>query len=173
MSAASLGDIDRLTESEEVLELPVAKIKIKLLDLKTRQFFKLLKILTTGAGELIAQLRLDPDETEDTFVRQLLAIVVLSIPEAEDEALEFLLSMIEPAEVVSGRLLSKDQKQKNDDARAQLVAEFENPELEDAIYVIEKIIRKESKDIQGLGKRLAGMLDLAEKTGQLPISTES
>ncbi len=171
--STALGDTDRIVSEPENIRLPISGTEVKLQELKTRQFFKLLKILTRGAGDLLSSLRLNADDDADVFVKQLIAIVVLSVPEAEEETLEFLISMIQPVGIVSGTNLSKETLANNAELRSALFEEFSNPELEDVIFLIENIVRREAKDIQSLGKRLAGMLNLAEKTGQLTTSPKS
>lgn len=138
-------------------------------DLKTRQFFRLMRIVTTGAGHMLSTYRLDGDLSSDEFMGRLLALIVLSVPEAEDEAVEFLRGMCVPNGLRApypGQPLSKDAKSYNDSLWAQLYAELENPELEDTIDIISVIVRREAGDIQSLGKKLRKMFDVVSKTGQ-------
>ena len=48
-----------------------------------------------------------------------------------------------------------------------MVDELNNPELEDLLDLAEAIVRQEAPEIQALGKRVASLLELAKKTGQL------
>lgn len=140
-------------------------------DLRARQFFKLLRIVTHGAMGVFKDLSLlpNPGDSSEVFMGRLLGLMLMSIPDAEDETIEFVRSMCSPVGVIpGGRRLSKQDVERNAELWARLDTELDNPELDDLITIIEAIIRRESDDIQALGKRLAGMLKLAEKTGQLP-----
>jgi hypothetical protein len=147
-------DVDILEGEPTTVELSDGR-EVDIQRLKTRQLFKLLKIVTRGGADLVGNLRL-PDSSDDTseFTTQLLALVAFSIPEAEDEAIEFIQSMVLP--------VGTDLKPKNRAAREanqelfdELSTFLANPEIEDTIAIIEAIVRIESKDIQRLGKRLA------------------
>jgi hypothetical protein len=145
-------------------------LRVQLESLKTRQFFKLLRIITHSAlpniGDVLDLENLNSDE----FMGRLLSIVVLSIPDAEDETIDFIRAMCYPAGLVERRKLNKQDVEHNTVLWEGLDAELENPELTDMVSIIEAIIRRESADIQALGKRLGAMLKLAEKTGQLSSS---
>jgi hypothetical protein len=147
-------DVDILNETPTDVELEDGRIVV-VQRLKTRQLFKLLKIVTAGgvAGSLSGLSLPGPDEDTSDFANQLMAIVAFSIPEAEDEAIEFIQSMVLP----KGTNLtpkSKADRQANQDLFDDLEIYLANPEIEDTISIIETIIRTESKDIQRLGKRL-------------------
>jgi hypothetical protein len=163
--SAMPDDIAKLDPEPEEIKLS-SGLFVRIVDLKTRQFFRLLKILTRGAGPLLMEYRLDADLTQEEFVGRLLGLVVLSIPEAEDEAIDFIRSMVQPAGLIENRSLSKQDKERNDTLWADVDKELRNPELEDTIDIIETIVKREAKDIQSLGKRLQAMFRLAERTGQ-------
>lgn len=128
--------------------------------LKTRQLFKLLKVLTRGAGEALSSLDISTDMDAEEFTGQLLAAVVISIPEAEDEAIEFIQSMVSPVGLIIPPR-SKDDKKKNDDLYDAIASSLYNPELEDTINIIEQVVVNEASEIQALGKRLGGLLKKA------------
>ena len=48
-----------------------------------------------------------------------------------------------------------------------MVEELNNPELGDLMDLAEAIVQQEAPEIQALGKRVASLLELAKKTGQL------
>lgn len=136
-------------------------------DLKTRQFFRLFRIITHGAPAYmedgIASL-FDGDGEE--IVGRLLAMVVFSIPEAEQETIDFLSSMVKPVGLAEGSNLSKQAVEKNRELWNDVDDVLNNPELEDTLGIVELIIRREAKDLAALGKRLVSMLEVALKTGQ-------
>lgn len=127
--------------------------------LRTRQLFKLLKILTRGAGPLLGELDLDPNGDADNFVTQLLTLIAFSIPEAEDEAIEFIQSMVTDPRTIA-RPRNKDEKATNAALQFDLEDELANPELEDTLAIVEAIVKNEAGDIQSLGKRLISMLSV-------------
>lgn len=138
--------------------------------LKARQFFKFLRIITHGAMPLMQDMSifdLDPNTDTQAFAGRLLSVMVLSIPDAEDETLDFILSMCKPEGLIEGRKVSKADSERNAALWTDLALELDNPELDDLVTIIEAVVKRESADIQALGKRLASLLNLAEKTGQL------
>ncbi len=139
--------------------------QIEIVPLKTRQFFRLMKIVTHGAGEAIANLNLDLAEEE--FVLKLLATVVFAIPDAENETIDFLQSMVSPVGLRTGVILNKQDREYNANLWAGLDVELANPEIGDTISIIEAVVKREGEDLQALGKRLMSMFSIAEKTGQL------
>lgn len=160
-------DVEVIVAEGDIVELSTG-FRIKVLPLKSRQFFKLLRIITHGAGGLLMNLSFSGDDTPEAFGAKLLALVGYAIPDAEDEVIDFLLSITQAEGFKEGRKLTKEEKASNNDLVEQLLEELDNPELEDLITVIEAIVLRESSDLQALGKRLMGMFDLAKKTGQIP-----
>lgn len=159
-------DLSILDPETSTLVLPECGEQVVLIDLKTRQFFRLLKILTRGAGGFLGSMNLNADGPPEVFIQQLLTWTVLSIPEAEEEAIDFIKSMVLPVGLYSGRNLDKRQREQNQVAIDRLAAALDNPELEDTLAIFQAIVTKEGKDIQRLGKKLASMFKLAQQTGQ-------
>lgn len=125
--------------------------------MKLREFLRLLKIISRGAGAAMAGVELDfnnPDE----FAQSLLMMVLLAVPEAENETIDFIQAMVEPAN------LSKDKKVATDQLVA-LYTELDNPEMEDMINILGVIVASEGRDLQKLGKRLRSMFSVASKMG--------
>lgn len=167
-----MSEIDRLSPDPVELKLSSGSV-VRIERLRTRQFFKLLKILTRGAGHLLMEYRLDGDLTDQEFAGRLLALVALALPEAEDEAVDFLKSMCTPQGLIEGRSLTNADKDRNAELLATYRAAMDNPELEDTLTILETIIKTEAPDIQKLGKRLKAMFEVAKKTGQLTKTTKS
>ena len=144
-------------------------------NLKSRQFFKLLRIITHGAMPVFRDLGLSSMSglSRDEFVTRLLSMMLMSIPDAEDETIEFVRSMVKPAGLIERRQLNKQDTERNAALWAVVDENLYNPELDDLVTIIEAIIHREADDIQALGKRLQGMFNLAVKTGQVPGSPTS
>jgi hypothetical protein len=89
MTTSANPDIDALLPvSREIVLSTGTRVDVQ--DLKTRQFFKLLRIVTNGAGPMLADLDLSTDQSPDEFAAKMLGIVILAVPNAEDEAIEFM-----------------------------------------------------------------------------------
>jgi hypothetical protein len=159
------GELDRLDPDATVLKFKNG-FQVEVLRLKTRQFFRLLKILTHGAGPAMLQLQLDPSDP-DQFGQKLLMLMLISIPDAEQDAIQFLSSMTRPVGLKDrpDSQLSKQEKENNQGLWDKFYEEMNNPDPWDTVDLVEAIITQESEDIQALGKRLASMLQLARKTG--------
>ena len=159
-------ELDTFAPLSNIVELSDGT-KVELQALKTRQFFKLLRIVTHSTSSLLGDFRLTDTESSEEFVGKLMGLILFAIPESEDETVDFLFSMLEPVGMHSGRKLTKEQEAENEALATHLVEVLYNPELEDLVTIIEAIVRREASDIQSLGKRLMGMFQIAAKTGQL------
>lgn len=170
------NEIDKLDPIPETVKLR-SGFQVRLESLKARQFFKLLRIVTHGALPGMREAGLfDMDDLDsDEFMGRLLSVTLLSIPDADDETIEFIRSMVYPDGLTERKGLNKQDVERNTLLWEALDAEMENPDLDDVVTIIEAVIKRESEDIQALGKRLASMFKLAEKTGQLksPSPSES
>ena len=153
-------------ESERLEPIPTGPItlesgtEVEVVPLRLRETMKLLKIVTRGAGSVLEQLMGELDmEDPAAFAQTLGALVIMSIPEAEDEAVAFIQAMVAPANETS---LTTQEKIT---ARQSLAQELSNPDLNDTISIIERVIRRESEDIRNLGKRIGAAFKVAGKVG--------
>ena len=166
---AADSELDRIDPEPVTVKLSTG-YEVAIQRLKTRQFFRLLKVLTRGVGPAVVQSGLDFGKDQEAFGQNLLAMTLMAIPEAEQQFIEFLTSMCSPVGLheAHGRArLPKQQAEDNQAAVAEMVEELNNPELEDLLDLAEAIVRQEAPEIQALGKRVASLLELARKTGQL------
>ncbi len=141
--------------------------------LKTRQFFRLFRIITHGAPAYLegSLTGLFEGDTEEVTTR-LVAMIVFSVPEAEEQTMDFLSSMVRPVDLETGAA-SKAAQVRNDQRWNEVEAAMVNPSMEDTLGIVELIIRREAKDLAALGKRLMSMLEMATKAGQVPSSGSS
>lgn len=168
------SELDRLDPEPEVVKLSTG-YEVEIQRLKTRQFFRLLKVLTRGVGPAVVQSGLDFSKDPEAFGQSLLAMTLMAIPEAEQQFIEFLTSMCSPVDlhVARGRArLSKQESEDNQNALQEMLEELNNPELDDLLDLAEAIVKQEAPEIQALGKRVASLLELAKKTGQLDEKPE-
>lgn len=164
-----MGDeLDALDPQPEQVKLTTGTV-VQLEALRARQFFKFLRILTHGALPNLrdANFLNLTDLDDQAFMMRLMSLVVLSIPDAEDETIEFVRAMCRPVGLIERRGLNKADTERNNELWTRLYTELDNPELDDLITLVEAIVRREAEDIKALGKRLRQMFNLAEKTGQL------
>lgn len=151
-------------DETERLDPPVTAVialesgtEIEIEALRLRQFLRLLRIVTRGASDILDSANLDFENPQE-FLQTFLAMVLFSIPEAEEETVVFLQSMVRPKNLTGNP--SKDLI-----TTRELSLELENPSLDDTMTIITSIVQKESEDLRSLGKRIAGMLKSAEKMG--------
>ena len=144
-----VGETTKLT-LESGLEVNIER-------LRTRQLMRLLKIITVGAGDALTTITLGEDSSQEQFTSSLIAAIIFAIPEAEDETIEFLLSMVSPVGVVE-RAKTKRDREANEELYEELYREFQNPELEDTVEIISRVIELEAPHILSLGKRLGTLL---------------
>lgn len=143
--------------------------RVKVVPMKTRQLFRLVRILTQGisasVGEGADLSVLFRSADQDESASQIIGLLVTAIPEAEDATVDFLESMVVPADLVEGRL-SQSDRESNDELWSRLSAEIFNPEMEDLLGLVEIIIQQEVPSLVSLGKRLSKTIELMSKTGQ-------
>lgn len=154
-AVAASSDVDALSPDPDTITLE-SGLTVNVERLRTRGMFKLLKIVTRGAGPILMQMKLDFDDSEK-FVGQLLAVVMMAIPEAEDEAIEFIQYMVTPSDYNEGAK-SKADVEKNKQAFERLSRDLDDPAPSDTVAIISRIIENEAHDIQALGKQLAALL---------------
>lgn len=161
------SELDRIDPQPETCKLSTG-FEVDVVRMRTRQFFRLLRVLTHGAGPALTQGGLDFAAPGEEFGQKLLMLVVMSIPDAEQEAIGFLASMCRPTGIVDkpASQLTKQEDEGNKALWARFNDELHNPDMGDTLDLIEVIVRQESPELQALGKKLQRMLDLFRKTGQ-------
>lgn len=163
------NELDRIDPPSATITLESCDIEVNVLPLRTRQLFKMMKIITHGAGQALQNSGLDFADEPAVFMQKMISIVLFSIPDAEQQTIEFVQSMVEPTGLVdkNPRDLNKQEKERNIELWTALNTEMWNPDPGDMIDLVENIIQREAKDIQALGKKIGRLIALASKTGQL------
>lgn len=146
--------------------------------LQTRQFFRLMRIITQGAAGALESVDLSDlgSGSEEDVTSKLLMLVLFAIPEAENASLDFLKSMVKPVGLVEpakGRKLSAADRDKNVELWAAVDDALFNPEIADTVGLVEMIIRRESGNLTALGKQISQWLPLATKTGQTSSKSDT
>src|ERR1700759_5288091 len=91
------NEIDKLDPIPDHVILK-SGLRVELESLRARQFFKLLRIVTHGALPGMREsglFNMDGMDT-DEFMGRLLSVTLLSIPDAEDETIDFVRSLCYP-----------------------------------------------------------------------------
>lgn len=170
------GDIDRIDPESEFLTLECG-IEVKILPLRTRQLFKLLRIITHGAGMRLMQSGINFKDDPEEFLAKLISLVLFSLPDADQEAVDFIQAIAEPADLLgtdkAPRDMTEAERAHNVAAWTELNLELWNPNPLDTITIVEHVLMRESKDLQALGKRIRQFLVLAQKTGQLKTGKQA
>lgn len=164
MSASNRTELERLDPTPTEIVLSTGH-KVEVVPIRFRQFLAFLKIITTGGIHALGSIELNSDMSDEEFAAKMVALLVFSIPEADDEAVGFMRSIIRP--VPTG------DRGKDAELEQELDAVMYNPDLDDVVSIVEVMARNEASDIKALGKRLRSLMSLATKTGQVPTEDES
>lgn len=165
---SELDEIDRLDPVPDVIELRCG-IKANVQRLRFRQVMKLLKIVTHGAGRTLMSADIDFRDDPALFAQKMLGVIMYAIPDAEQESVEFIASVLEPVGLTdkAPRDLSDGEREENVRLWTELNTEIFNPDPFDTVDILENVIRREAEDLQALGKRLSQFMKLAQKMGLL------
>lgn len=127
--------------------------EVRVRELKLKEFLVMMRIITRGAAMAFnGGYNIDPNSP--TFVQDLAYTFIFAVAEAEHEAIEFIQVMVDPVDT-------------SEQARANLAVLLSNPDLEDVLEIITRVIGKAAPNIKALGKRLASLMKMAQKVGQL------
>ncbi len=157
-------DVDTILAEPEDLTLSNG-FGIRVKRIKTRETFKLLKIITSGMSGSIGSLLFNEDDSEEAFTGALLGAVIVSVPEAEDEAIEFIQAIVEPRNLIENPR-TKPERESNEEQYEKLSRALENPELEDLVTIIEQVVHNEAPQIRALGNRLALLLKVQTSSAE-------
>lgn len=120
----------------------VGTFEVRVRRLKTREFLALMKVLTSGLGGGLAQVRIDfstPEHTANDFA----ALMLLAVPNAVEEFAVFLATVVEPV---------------NPDERAAVARYLhDNPELDEMLSIFEAIAVQEREDLSMLAGKAQAM----------------
>lgn len=123
--------------------------------LKTREVLKLAKIVTNGGSGFLPQAIQMAQNIEDkeTFIGILTGLVITTIPEAEDEVVDFIRTVVErvdegPADE------TKEGRTKRAGLDLELSIHLQNPPIDDSLDIILEVLKAEKDTLQSLGKRI-------------------
>lgn len=156
-------DITRLLEDPKGPFALQSGTRIVIRQLKLREFLRLLRIITRGANASMSGMNLDFDNP-DEFVQTFLVMILFAIPEAEEEAISFIQSMADPADLVGNPKVDAPKRQ-------ALMDELADPDMEDTVNIIAAVVASEGADLQALGKKIRTMFNTAKRMGVVPDLT--
>lgn len=156
-------DTDAIVTEPRALTLENG-VEVRVERIRLRQLMRFLKILTRGAGGALSSLSLSEDSSQEEFATNILMATILAFPEAEDESVDFLTSMVSPAGLIEGKKLSKAEMEINDGKYQAVIEALHNPELDDTVAIITAIVEVEGPHIRSLGKQLATLLKAQKKS---------
>lgn len=154
---ATNPDIEALVPAEDDPIYLVDGTPVRVTRLRTRETLALLKILAKGAGDVLAETRFRADMDTSEFMGVFAGSVLLSVPEAEDETIEFVRRMVLPIDYNDDPRTKADETQ-NREKMFELYRKLHNPDLDDLITIVERIVVVEGPHLVALGKRLAALL---------------
>jgi hypothetical protein len=133
--------------------------RLPLRQLKAKQLFVLMRIITRGGFQLVPTLLAGMGTwTPAEFANQLIALTVWAVPEAPEATLEFLRTMVDFPVNEEGNLTEQGKEDVN-----LLV----DPEMEDVVEIITAIVMENKDDLVSLGKKMRSAMEVMKKTGQL------
>lgn len=157
LTVQSHDEIDRLDPLPEKLRLK-NDIEFTVNPLRLRQFLALIRILTRGASPFLAGGGLTARDPEE-FARQLLMLLLLAIPESEEETIEFVKTIAAPVLTSNPEIDAKIQD--------EFDASLNDPELEDIVLIFQALVQNEAEDLRSLGNRLRSMMSTVSRMGLL------
>lgn len=133
------ADIDEIAE---ILQTPkqitISGIPCLLKRLRTREFLKLMNILTAGMGGRVVTAVM-VGETEADLVGRMGAALLNAVPAAADETLDFIRSMVEPAQEKAAHYKA-------------LQSALDNPDLDIMFEILTGVLEQEASELVKLGK---------------------
>lgn len=154
-------DVDALTS--EPRELTLANgLEVKVERVRVRQLLKLLNIFANGASAFVIESMNEYGVESEEFKTSLLAALASAVPEAEDQTIAFISSLVVPKEYTH-RPKSAAAKKVNARAMEELDAYMDNPEIEDLIEIFTVVIEVETPHIAQLVKNLSALVEAQAK----------
>ena len=144
-------------------------LEVEIQRLKMRQLMRAARIITHGAGDAITALNLD---SVDDFAESILPVILLAIPDAEQEAIDFIISMVQPVGFQQNPRTDADRK-RNAALYSPMIDVLANPEIDDVFTIFEKVFEQERPYLESLGKRLSALVSMETKVAERKSTTRA
>lgn len=155
-------ETDVILDDPYIVDLPVSGLTVKLSQIRTREALKLLRVIGAGAGSLISDIRISQDTEPEELAQELIALLLVSITEAEVEVIDFIHALVNPIDLIEP-VKTREQREENVKKYTELYTKLDNPDLGDTLVILKTVITNESPNFLALGKQLAAMLPSAAK----------
>ena len=137
-----------VADLEEILPLDpepllIGGIEVRVNRLKTIEMLKLLRVVSHGLGPALGELTFSTEDSEQLRT-EIVSVFVLALPDAITEFVEFLLTVVQPV---------------NEKDRKALAKELVNPEVEDLILLVERVVDQEYDDLYVLVGKARVIID--------------
>lgn len=159
-------------ESDNIITLSTGH-EIRIERVRTRQMLRFIRIFTRGAGAFLGDINFSTKDQEALF-SQILAALVYAIPEAEDETIDFLFSLVSP---VGAATPNASWTKKDREEREAAIARFHEEVggdflFEDTISIVSAFLKRELPNLRSLGNQLAALLPKAAGTKPQPTASK-
>ena len=124
-------DLEEIFPEEGIIEIDGHKCRVK--RLKTREFFGLLRVMTSGLGPMLGQFQFHQKMSDEDMGAQLIAMAALALPNALEEFATFMQLIVEPV-----------------DSKVDIREALDNPDLDVTMEVIAVMIGQEAGDFREL-----------------------
>lgn len=164
------SEVDTLVSEPKRLTLTNGAV-VEVSRIKIRQLFKLLKVLSSG--DTLGVISLYGDVSNEEFSKTLVFAMLTAIPEAEEESIDFIRSLVAP--VVphpEGSRLTSAQIADNAEAMAKFSQAMENPDLDDFVDILIPVVQTEAPHIKALAKKLGALLEAQQKSLEAKASSK-
>ncbi len=131
--------------------------------LRTRGLLRLMKVFTAGAADVLGQVKFSLDMDPEEFAGIFIGSVLFSLPEQEDEAIDFIKKSVRPVKFISNPA-TPQEREANANEMAKMLSLLDDPEAEDTFTILEALITIEAPNILSLGKRLSALLAVQRKS---------
>lgn len=139
-------DLDLILPEGGIVEIDGIKARVK--RLKTYEFLGLMRVITNGLGPSLGQHEWDTSD-EEQLKADLVAMVITAMPNAAEEFIVFLRSVLEPVDP---------------DQAAALALAMRNPDPIDSIDVIGVLVDQEAPDLSVLAGKARAWISKIQKT---------
>jgi hypothetical protein len=149
---ASLTDLGVILPDLPTVTIGCIPARVK--QLRTRELMLLIRVLTSGAGQSFRHLTVGAED----FEQQLIALLIMAIPEAGDEFVELLQAIVEPAEPIKDSGIQKLWNR-----------ELANPDPATTMDVLAALVAQERETfpaLLGKAQLLIGQVQALYRTGK-------
>jgi hypothetical protein len=137
----TIGDSDLETIVPAPGTVVIDEVLCNVNRLKTREFLSLLRVMTSAFGESLKSIKLSVDDDE-ALQQELLGLLVVALPNAVDEFVEFLKIIVQPT---------------NAKHTGKVRQALDNPEIEVMLGIAEVVITQEISDLRVLAGKAQAM----------------